>query len=89
MNKYLVEDQQGHKHTPIEAESMLRDGDWIMLTKAAPVMESRRIDKGEPEGIVNVMVSTGRVTQQPVAYFYKPTSVLLVSSEEPSNGDDA
>lgn len=85
MPKYRVRNSEGDLQPVIEAESMMRDGDWIMLTKSMPVMESRRVEKPRdptnpdslPE-VQTVMVSTGRVQQTPIAYFYKPISVELV-----------
>lgn len=94
MNVYRIKSQDGSGYL-LKAEGIHRDGDWIMLTNQAPVMESRRINHPasteQPQGrIEDVMVSTGRLSQQPIAFFYKPISVELVPpTEEPSNGDDA
>jgi hypothetical protein len=81
----------------LEAETFSRDGDWILLTKAAPQMEPRTINHPEQFGTAEspeykpartetVMVSTGRMVQQPIACFYKPESIEL---REPSDGNDA
>lgn len=96
MNRYQIV-TQNERNVIKHAEAIHRDGDWIMLTVTAPQMESRRIDHPPsteyPQGrIENVMVATGRVQQQPIAYFYKPTSVEFIGTaeaKEPSNGDDA
>lgn len=96
MNTYSVIDSE-KRMVRIKAETIARDGDWILLQRGVPHMESRTINHPEQPGTADkpyqaartetVMVSTGRIAQQPIAMFYKPISVELY--EEPSDGDNA
>lgn len=96
MNKYTVTNSE-NRTLHVAAEAITRDGDWVLLTKAVPQMEPRTINHPEQPGTADqaykpartetVMVSTGRMTQQPIAMFYKPISVELAG--ELSNGNDA
>lgn len=91
MNRYKVVAQNEHLIT-VEAESVQRDGDWVILNNSMPAMETRVIDDPETaSGKREIKVSSGRSVFAPVAIFFRPISVELMveKPEEPSNGDDA